>query len=201
MSLHIDRTINNIENTLTGISAYPVVGTVAGCVKILMGAVQVVAAIAYGIFALIRAAMGDWSPLKYSWTHIKHGVGNMVAGTFEALPVVQTALYCIRKRRQHRDPNIAVYVAYYHEFKFMPYTSLAARDWRFMGVQHDVYAVNYRLRCLLEKEGINEDDQGTRERRGLELAPKIIKEWNVIKEWKADDSIMDLEPADHVIGD
>ena len=37
MNFDIDRTINDAENRLTDISAYPVIGTLAGAAKILMG--------------------------------------------------------------------------------------------------------------------------------------------------------------------
>ncbi|QLH34861.1 MAG: hypothetical protein HWD61_00905 [Parachlamydiaceae bacterium] len=96
--------MNNIENKLSDISAYPVVGTLAGVTKILLGTTQALTGLACGIMLLIpSAATRDWSSMKSSWTHIKHGVGNMTAGVFESIPFVQTAIYGIRRMKQGRS--------------------------------------------------------------------------------------------------
>lgn len=137
MVYEVDRAVNIIENTLTDISAYPVVGTIAGGTKILMGAVQGLTAFAVGILTFIPSAIltETWLPmsLKFSWKHIKHGLGNMIAGAIEALPIVQTVLYGIRQGRKCGPSDVQVHIYTGHESKFMPYTSLIEQDWRIGG--------------------------------------------------------------------
>lgn len=175
--VNVDRTINNIENTLTDVSAYPVVGTLAGCTKVLMGAVQELTGIACGILTFIPAAItGDWSSVKYSWTHIKHGVGNMGAGIVEAIPLVQTVLYGVRQIRQvgngRSDTQVCLYTG--HEYKFMPYASLVERDWGITGLDNDrVKRVKEIFNRKLQENG---GAQNIPVKRQMELAEEAIKE-------------------------
>lgn len=177
MSLYVDRTINNIENTLTEVSAYPVVGTLAGCAKVLMGTVQWLTGLAGGILTIIPAAItGDWSPVKYSWTHIKHGAGNMSAGTIEAIPLVQTALYGIRQLRQRCDSDVRAHLYTGHEGKFMPYTSLVERDWRIGGEDStEVKKVKERFSQKIQQNG---GAQNIPAKRQMELAQEAIRNKN-----------------------
>lgn len=136
-NVNIERAINDIENTLTNISAYPGVGSLAGIAKVLMGTAQVVTAISYGIFNIIPSInSGDWSNVKYSFTHIKHGVGNITAGVFETIPLLQTVLYIIRQLRQHQASD-RVHLQTRHENKFMPYASLEKLDLTIGGADED----------------------------------------------------------------
>lgn len=99
MQLSVDTAIHNVENKLTQVSPYPVVGTVAGVAKVLMGTVQLIVAVVGGILALLPSIINwELSYLQYSWSHIKQGFGNIIEGTAEAIPIVQTGLYFVRKR-------------------------------------------------------------------------------------------------------
>lgn len=171
MVLSIDRTINNIENTLTDISPYPVAGTLAGGAKILMGAVQTLTALACGILTVVPAAISkDWSPVKHSWTHIKHGLGNIVAGTIEALPLVQTVFFFVRQARQLNGSGLQIYLHTGHERKFMPYTSLVEVDFSIEGaVNRDVKAVRDKFKQKLG--GVRNPTPKTR----LKLAQDAVK--------------------------
>lgn len=176
MGLNVDRALNNIENTLSDVSLYPVVGTLAGCSKILIGVVQTLSAIAYGILTFIPSAISsDWTPLKHSWTHIKHGVGNMAAGTVEAIPIVQSALYGIRQLRQAGGSDIQVKLYTGHECKFMAYASLEERDWSFIGADDE--AVNRVKQIFKEKIQQNGGDQNTSAERKMAFAKDSIREW------------------------
>ena len=130
IDIRIDRKINDLENRLSYISAYPVIGTPFGAIKILFGASQSIIAATVTIFSLIpAAATKKWSLTKYSWTHVKHGIGNIIAGVIESIPIVQTLSYKIR-RIGYLGSDVAHLVTR-HEDKYMPYTSLEERDWLF----------------------------------------------------------------------
>ncbi len=131
MGLNLDRTMNGIENLLSDASAYPVIGTLAGIGKVMIGATQGITALAYGVLTAIPCAIKrDPTPLKHSWTHIKHGIGNMAAGTLEAIPLVQTAIYWIRELKQHGGSDRIARLYTGQENKFMPYSSLEEHDWK-----------------------------------------------------------------------
>lgn len=138
MGMRLDGIIDNMENKLSFVSAIPIIGTLAGGAKVLMGAGQGLTALAYGALTFIPAVYtGDYSSLKYSWTHIKHGLGNMGAGTVEAIPLVQTALYGLRVVRGDGKSDFQAYLYTGHEKKFMPYTSLVERDWEIGGANDE----------------------------------------------------------------
>lgn len=132
MNIQLDRTLNNIENTLSDIAVIPVAGILTSAVKIPMGVTQFsVATACVVIFTVPATQSGNWSPVKYAWSHMKHGAGNVVAGAFEAIPLVGTGMYFMRK--QGAPLPAAVSIQTNHENKFMPYTSLIQQDWVYGG--------------------------------------------------------------------
>lgn len=134
----IDRTMNNLENELSKISAYPVIGTVAGTAKFAMGLTQSLTALVCGILSIAPAAViRDWKYANRSWTHFKHGFGNMLAGTIEAIPGVQTLVYVIRKIPSSVTSDLKAHLYTNHENKFMPYKSLIERDFTIDGCDDD----------------------------------------------------------------
>lgn len=133
MGISVDRTLNNIENVLSDIAAYPIAGTLAGSTKIALGTTQFLTALACGILLSIPAiATCDLSLLNHSWTHMKHGLGNIVAGILEAIPLFGTILFGLRVVKSI-DPSVPVYLRTGHENKWMPYSSLVEQDWDFCG--------------------------------------------------------------------
>lgn len=167
----IDQTINKWENDLSTISAFPVAGTLAGGAKILMGLTQTITAVVSGIFLIIPSlATGDLSPLSYAWTHITHGLGNMVAGTFEAIPIIATAIYFMR---QISNDSTTIHITSLHANKFMPYPSLVERDWRFGGTIFDVQTAQRNYEAKVEQ--IGGADKISRSRK-FELAKATVKE-------------------------
>lgn len=133
----IDSTVNNIENTLSTVSAIPVVGTLAGGAKVLLGLVQTISAAVSAIFLIAPSFCIGWDYMKYCWTHIKHGVGNMIAGSFEAVPLLGTGIYFYRRIKGSSASDVQVYISSGHAFKFMSYPSLEVRDWAFTGADDD----------------------------------------------------------------
>jgi hypothetical protein len=124
-SVHIDRTFDEIENVLSHISAFPVAGILAGVAKICMGTVQAITALACGILMLVPSiCKNDYSSIHYSWTHIKHGIANIVAGVFEGTPILGTIIYVLRFLKGTTNSDYQVYVHVNCQEKFMPYESL-----------------------------------------------------------------------------
>jgi hypothetical protein len=58
----------------------------------------------------------------------------MAAGTLEAIPLVGTGMYFARMGKDPKNHSIDVDVVTYHGDKFMPYKSLADRDFTIGGV-------------------------------------------------------------------
>lgn len=126
--------INKLEVSLSKFSGIPVIGTVAGCGKVVMGVTQMISGLACSIITAIPAPFtGNWSYLNSSCTHIKHGMGNIFVGFLEATPVVQQVLFVMRMLQSmtHMDAEVAVYTG--HQNKFMPYASLVEQDWEIGG--------------------------------------------------------------------
>ncbi len=121
MSINIDRVMNKAETFLSQASVVGVVIPVAGVTKVAMGCIQATLALAISILSVIpAAASGNWSITDHAWTHVKHGVGNMIAGTFEAIPLVNLFICYLREQQRgvKQDSNEP------YGDKFMPYPSL-----------------------------------------------------------------------------
>ena len=109
MTFNIHNTVNNVSNVLSDLSAYPVTGTLAGGIKVTMGAIQTLTALACLIITAIPAACNEHRDLlRKSWGHFEQGTGNILMGIVESIPVVQTILRCVRMynqsyRSDHRD--------------------------------------------------------------------------------------------------
>jgi hypothetical protein len=95
----ICRFMNGAEETLTIAAIYPVYGTMAGCTKICLGSIQIVIALSISLFGgLPMVATGDKTLLKYSWSHTKHGLGNVGAGIAEGIPGLGASIAFREKR-------------------------------------------------------------------------------------------------------
>lgn len=148
-SIMIDRMMNNLENSLSHVSAFPVIGTLAGVSKVIMGVTQMVTALACVILSLIPAAVtNSWSFTKHSWSHVEHGIGNIIAGIFESIFLLGTFIYLARDGMAHMHVNYGSYVITQHENKFMPYDTLVDEDWRFGGYREED---DGKLQTLFEK--------------------------------------------------
>ena len=120
---NLDSTLNKIENKLSLIAAIPIVGTAAGLTKILFGTAQLVIAVAATIFASAYALYArSLDPISTTSDHIVHGAGNILAGTLESIPVVQTVLYFKRFLNKRKGSDRINYDG--QGLKFYPYSSL-----------------------------------------------------------------------------
>lgn len=129
MNLQLDGFLDTLERAGSTAAVVPVVGTVTGALKVAGGAVQVTAAVACAILLIIPLAiMGEEgavdSLMDHCWTHIKHGMGNILAGTLEAIPLVGTIGYIWRNSLYASTIN----TPYSQLEKFMPYQSLVWHD-------------------------------------------------------------------------
>ena len=128
----LERALNNYELFSSHLSAFPVVGTIFGVIKVALGAVQTISALAIGLLIglPVRARSGNTSILSHSWTHVKHGIGNFVGGTLEAIPGVGTVLFLVRLKAQQKaeQSKSPFHIRTQHEGKFMPYAGLEADD-------------------------------------------------------------------------
>ncbi len=135
MSIEDDRFMNNIENQLIRAEAIPGLGTVAGGVHVVVGGLQAITALAATAITL-PYALKDTSPLKHSWHHLEHGLGNMAAGTLGAIPGAGTLLFYVRRNREPKFDE-SVHIVTGHENKWMPYSSLIETDLKIVGPEED----------------------------------------------------------------
>lgn len=180
--MEIERQLNNAENTLSTIAAIPVVGTLAGAVKVVMGGAQTIGG---GIVALISLIPG-WDPSKSSLrgkslAHVKHGLGNIAGGTLEAIPLVGTGMYCVRRVKEWSSElgsgSKGAYVRTFHEKKWMPYPSLVKKDIFFKGEHVPALTVHSYNDNLRKWEADNPHDTPS-VKKIIEIANNAItKNW------------------------
>lgn len=133
MVAKIDIHLNRFEECLSLAAVVPGVGILAGALKVTLGFSQVVIA---GVHAIWHKTFANravrWIAHDYSYTYAKHGVGNMIAGSLEALPLIGTALYLARwiksKRFTRTNEQARAYIAHSFAHKWMPYYSLVADE-------------------------------------------------------------------------
>lgn len=97
----LDVTFNFCERILSRWDSLPVLGTPCALLKVAMGTIQVIAAIAMSIFSLFVVCC-DHRPLQTSVLYILHGCGNIIAGLFESIPFVGLGIYYYR---EHQNSN------------------------------------------------------------------------------------------------
>jgi hypothetical protein len=93
----INGIISEAEGWLSDFAAIPVFGTLAGTAKVIGGIAQTLIAVCGILFGSALFYIHR-NPLiiKHSWTHIQHGLSNVVMGMLEAIPGIGTALYLLR---------------------------------------------------------------------------------------------------------
>lgn len=120
----VERGLNEIENGLSLISAFPGVGTAAGLGKMMMGSTQATAAVASAAFlASSTLIIGASVSYKHPKNHFKHGGANIIAGAIESIPGVQTVFYLVRHGKHKLKEGSPLYIAALEKTKFMAYDS------------------------------------------------------------------------------
>jgi hypothetical protein len=120
----IDHAFNETERALSIVGIVPVIGTVAGLSKALIGVAQLIVGVVGGIFT--STCMDNSKLTERFWTHAHHGAANIAAGLLEAIPLVGS--YIGIKRFNPCGGSREIYVSTGHEDKWMPYQSLLDRD-------------------------------------------------------------------------
>lgn len=180
MGVNLDRMVNDGENWISEVAVYPLVGTLPGLAKVAIGVIQLISALAYGILFLIPAIVTqDGTRLKHSWTHIKHGLGNIVAGSFEAIPLIGSLMYYVRDVMDNTEKD-DVWIETEHERKFMPYDSLIYEDFRIVrgiNASEKVLAriVSVKKRHSLKMEAAGGSDHLSQKKK-YELAIEALHE-------------------------
>ena len=132
----IDRKLNEAEKFLSSAAAPPIVGTVAGLTKTLMGVAQAIVGLVCGVLTLPERCMKDAYLNDRFWTHVKHGVGNIAAGLLEAIPIVGLFMY-INRTSKLEGSTLDAYVKTGHLDKYMPYDSLLEADLEIAGYHNN----------------------------------------------------------------
>lgn len=170
MAVNIERGINEIENELTLISTVPIFGSIAGGAKIVLGTVQSLC----GIVSIAPMACIDRSLLIHSWNHIKHGAGNIIAGSIEAIPFVAQGMYFTRSRSADLQVRHEVFLDTRHRNKFMPYKLLVEADCRIIGSNPELVRIASEL--FTKKLQDNAGNGPLSDKRQMELKEEAIRE-------------------------
>lgn len=170
MAVSLERGINEIENELTLVSVIPIFGSIGAAVKIVLGTVQSLC----GIVSIAPIACIDHSLLIHSWTHIKHGAGNIITGSFEAIPFVAQGIYFAKKSSAARQARHEVFLDTGHREKFMPYKLLVEADCRIVGT--DPRLVQIAAEIFTKKLHDNAGNGPLSDKRQMELKEDTIRE-------------------------
>ena len=118
---------NQAENRLGSAARFPIVGVVPATIKFALGIAQAITALVLGILsAPFRCCSDDAAAFNdHCWTHVVHGLGNMVGGLGEALLSVTIVGgfilgYCRYNGIYFTNPD--------HQDKYIPYSDLIVRD-------------------------------------------------------------------------
>ncbi len=154
---NFEKRINSFENTLSNISRVPIIGTVSGALKILIGLVQTIVS---AILTLAFTVVCDTSKKEYAQVHIKHGLGNMGIGILESIPFIGMVIGCLRDGSKFDDNpsdynpsdlNHNVRPKSAHDDKFLKYPALEERDVRFINCStQDSARIQARYQTLLQ---------------------------------------------------
>jgi hypothetical protein len=126
--LSIEKKLVTIESYLNIGSCLPLIGALPALAKAGLGIIQLTSAIAIPIFTTIPTIFGNEKARDlffYSWTHMKHGVGNIYGGLIQTIPlltlcgwILWISLYnCEGLQLDDRQP-----------FKFMVYPTIAMEE-------------------------------------------------------------------------
>lgn len=116
----LEHRLHGIETLLSIATAIPIVGTVVGGpAKAVLGLVQTISAIAItiitGVGALFHAKGAKECCIRAS-KHIVHGIGNILGGIIEAIPIVGSVSGYIRylswNSAHPKGPGAGNYLAY-----------------------------------------------------------------------------------------
>src|ERR1700738_3822032 len=92
--IELERTIAKAEAFLSKAAAIPVVGTLAGAAKMILGVIQTIGALLALIGSLpFLGTQNGKDVARRSVSHIINGLANIVSGALEAVPVLGALIY------------------------------------------------------------------------------------------------------------
>ena len=122
---NFDLKLNHIEDNLTLYAAIPVLGIIPGSLKMLIGLVQTAVA---GVLAIVYKISENQTNKEYAQVHFKHGLGNMLAAFFEAIPIIGLIGLFWRYTSDAHHPlscySEGIHTGTAHPTKFLLYPSL-----------------------------------------------------------------------------
>jgi hypothetical protein len=92
----LEQVLSRTENALTFVAAIPILGSPAGVLKISLGTVQTIAAVAFVVLGIIPRAFDHKEMFDCAVVHVRNGLGNIVSGAVETIPLVGTVLFLMR---------------------------------------------------------------------------------------------------------
>lgn len=127
-----DSYITRAEECLMMWSAIPITGSLAGCLKLSLGLIQTISALALSTltagFALFELDALSSALFLKSWEYLKHGVANIGSSIFEIIPIVATIAFAVRFAKgviifggNENKPD--VYIDNHQELHFYSYHS------------------------------------------------------------------------------
>lgn len=126
----IDSIADYFENILSFTAVVPVLGSVAAVLKIVFGTLQtlcsIISLVIATFFLAIEPAREFWF---HAFRHIFHGIGNVLIGSIQAIPLIGTfvGVYQWRETVKHSDAASTYYNSQSH--KFFAYRTLEDTSW------------------------------------------------------------------------
>lgn len=97
----VNKAFKKTDEPLSRAAAIPLLGTVAGLSKALIGTAEVVMALAIAFFTALPAAMlGSKELLAHTYKAVQHGFGNMARGLAESIPGLGSLMWIAGKRQR-----------------------------------------------------------------------------------------------------
>lgn len=117
-SLEFKRELSQLEFYLSMGAAIPVLGTIAGNIKIALGIIQTIGGILALVFSLFFICNENGGSIfRNGFSHTVNGMANIAAGSLESIPFVGTAILFLRVGWFHlREKNTEIYARTGQEF-------------------------------------------------------------------------------------
>jgi hypothetical protein len=118
-----NRKMERLELGLSWGAAIPFAGTLCAVAKVVIGFFQTLAGFFVSFYAMYK---DDNALINFCKVHQEHGLYNMLAGAFEAVPLVGSLLYMFRCSNKPVGEDYQLITG--HEMQFFPYRHLEISD-------------------------------------------------------------------------
>lgn len=145
----LEKDLNSLENFFDLNCAIPIWGSIAGI------AIQFFGLLKVGAFFINNNALITNSRMIGVVVHL--ALDALLVGPLEVVPLVGTAVYIMRIWKAYNVGDSRLYVTTGHDHKFLPYSSLVAKDWKIEGSNKELVA---KARSMYEVEIYNYGGEG-----------------------------------------